>query len=41
MSHFYAGGGANQLRLSISVVTPEQIESGLDRLLALVEEQAG
>lgn len=42
MSHFYAGGGGtNQLRLSISVVTPEQIESGLDRLLALVEEQSG
>ena len=41
MSHFYAGGGgANQLRLSISAVTPEQIEVGLDRLLALVEEQA-
>nr|WP_081789984.1 PLP-dependent aminotransferase family protein [Kutzneria albida] len=41
MSHFYdGGGGANQLRLSISVVTPEQVETGLDRLLALVEEQA-
>nr|WP_189056452.1 PLP-dependent aminotransferase family protein [Longimycelium tulufanense] len=40
MSHFYDGaGGENQLRLSCSVLTPEQIDDGLDRLANLVDEQ--
>jgi len=39
MMYFYDGeGGENQLRLSISVLRPAQIEDGLDRLLALVED---
>lgn len=33
MTHFYLGeGGANQLRLSISALSPEQIEDGVERL---------
>lgn len=37
MRHFYAGaGGERQLRLSVSAVTPEQIELGLDRFAAFV-----
>ncbi|KPA91717.1 transcriptional regulator with HTH domain and aminotransferase domain [Pseudomonas asplenii] len=33
MTHFYLGkGGANQLRLSISAVSLEQIENGIERL---------
>lgn len=33
MTHFYLGkGGANQLRLSISALNPEQIEDGVERL---------
>lgn len=38
MYHFYAGtgGGLRQLRLSYSVLTPEDIATGLDRLAAFV-----
>ncbi|GGN45537.1 aminotransferase-like domain-containing protein [Streptomyces fuscichromogenes] len=40
MSHFYGRtGGETQLRLSCSSLTPEDIETGLDRLAALVAEQ--
>nr|WP_042184970.1 PLP-dependent aminotransferase family protein [Kibdelosporangium sp. MJ126-NF4]CEL16421.1 putative aminotransferase [Kibdelosporangium sp. MJ126-NF4]CTQ90373.1 putative aminotransferase [Kibdelosporangium sp. MJ126-NF4] len=40
MSHFYgSSGGERQLRLSASVVTPEQIEIGLDRLYAFVSDR--
>ncbi|MDX6362946.1 MAG: (S)-3,5-dihydroxyphenylglycine transaminase [Streptomyces sp.] len=40
MRHFYAGtGGLNQLRLSYSVLSREQIETGLDRLAALVADR--
>jgi (S)-3,5-dihydroxyphenylglycine transaminase len=43
MHHFYdtaAGGGdgARALRLSCSVVTPEEIDTGLDRLAALIND---
>ncbi len=39
MKHFYDGkGGVNQLRLSLSAVTPEQIEVGLDRFAGFVAE---
>jgi (S)-3,5-dihydroxyphenylglycine transaminase len=41
MHHFFAGGGGtNQLRLSCSHVTPEQIEIGLDRLTAFIRAQS-
>jgi (S)-3,5-dihydroxyphenylglycine transaminase len=37
MHHFYGGkGGFNQLRLSISLLTPELIEEGVSRLATLV-----
>lgn len=37
MYHFYAGtGGLTQLRLSYSVLTPDEITTGLDRLAAFV-----
>lgn len=37
MHHFYeAGVATNSLRLSCSVVTPDQIEEGLDRLAAFI-----
>ncbi|MCS7477850.1 PLP-dependent aminotransferase family protein [Umezawaea endophytica] len=37
MHHFYGGkGGHNQLRLSISLLTPDLIEEGVARLAALV-----
>ncbi|GAA4525545.1 aminotransferase-like domain-containing protein [Amycolatopsis samaneae] len=37
MHHFYGGkGGFNQLRLSISLLTPELIEEGVRRLAALI-----
>jgi (S)-3,5-dihydroxyphenylglycine transaminase len=37
MSYFYAdGGGRNEIRLSYSQVTPEQIAQGLDRLEAVI-----
>jgi len=40
MHHFYAAGSpVNSLRLSCSVVTPEQIELGLDRLAALINDR--
>ncbi|MEV1107935.1 PLP-dependent aminotransferase family protein [Micromonospora sp. NPDC049751] len=39
MHHFYAdGGGRHQLRLSVSLLQPPQIEQGLDRLAALIRE---
>ncbi|MFJ8795283.1 PLP-dependent aminotransferase family protein [Streptomyces sp. NPDC102462] len=39
MHHFYGStAGHRQLRLSISTLTPDRIEEGLDRLAALVEE---
>jgi (S)-3,5-dihydroxyphenylglycine transaminase len=39
MCHFYGGlGGHHQLRLSCSLLTPDQIDSGLDRLAALIDE---
>ncbi|MFI9157774.1 PLP-dependent aminotransferase family protein [Kitasatospora aureofaciens] len=41
MEHFYAGtGGQRQLRLSYSVLSPERISTGLDRLAALVRDRA-
>ncbi|MGH3742845.1 MAG: PLP-dependent aminotransferase family protein [Micromonosporaceae bacterium] len=40
MSHFYDGvAPVNALRLSASVVTPQQIDAGLDRLAALIRDQ--
>ncbi|WP_369226001.1 PLP-dependent aminotransferase family protein [Streptomyces sp. R39] len=40
MHHFYAGnGGFHQIRLSFSVLTPEQIRLGVDRLGALVADR--
>ncbi|MFG2647885.1 PLP-dependent aminotransferase family protein [Streptomyces sp. NPDC048436] len=40
MHHFYgATGGFHQLRLSISTLTYERIEQGLDRLAALIRER--
>ncbi|MFF2191450.1 PLP-dependent aminotransferase family protein [Streptomyces sp. NPDC058157] len=40
MRHFYAGsGGTHQIRLSFSVLTPEQIDLGLGRLAALVRDR--
>ncbi|MDR3083043.1 MAG: PLP-dependent aminotransferase family protein, partial [Streptomyces sp.] len=40
MHHFYAAsGGFRQLRLSISTLTPDRIEEGLDRLAALFDER--
>ena len=40
MHHFYEAGSAVQaLRLSCSVVTPEQIEVGLDRLAELLNDE--
>ncbi|MCC3650538.1 PLP-dependent aminotransferase family protein [Streptomyces sp. S07_1.15] len=42
MRHFYEGeSAARQVRLSYSLLTPERIELGLDRLAALVREQGG
>ncbi|RQX11423.1 GntR family transcriptional regulator [Micromonospora ureilytica] len=39
MHHFYADeGGRHQLRLSVSLLQPPQIEQGLDRLAALIRE---
>jgi len=40
MHHFYTAGSAvNSLRLSCSVVTPAEIELGLDRLAAFIRDQ--
>jgi (S)-3,5-dihydroxyphenylglycine transaminase len=40
MAHFYdAGTPVNALRLSVSAVTPEQIDLGLDRLTALITDK--
>ena len=40
MAHFYdAGAPVNALRLSVSAVTPEQIDLGLDRLAALITDE--
>lgn len=42
MHHFYGGtGGYNQLRLCVSLVDSTQIETGLDRLHALVHDRMG
>ncbi|WP_240119407.1 MULTISPECIES: PLP-dependent aminotransferase family protein [unclassified Streptomyces] len=42
MHHFYAGtSGFHQARLSFSVLTPEQIALGVDRLGELVQDQRG
>ncbi|MGH3169474.1 MAG: PLP-dependent aminotransferase family protein [Trebonia sp.] len=42
MRHFYTGqGGADQLRLSCSELSPEEIEDGLDRFAAFVRQYAG
>jgi len=38
MSHFYTRGGLSQLRLAFSQLTTEQIDTGLDRLAALVRD---
>ncbi|MEU5612232.1 PLP-dependent aminotransferase family protein [Streptomyces sparsogenes] len=39
MSHFYGGdGGYEQIRLSLSQLTPETIDAGLDRLASLIQE---
>lgn len=41
MQHFYAGhGGANQLRLSCSQLSAEEIEDGLDRFAAFVKQSS-
>ncbi|MDG9716064.1 PLP-dependent aminotransferase family protein [Streptomyces sp. DH24] len=40
MHHFYAGqGGFHQIRLSFSVLTPDRIRVGIDRLAALVADR--
>jgi (S)-3,5-dihydroxyphenylglycine transaminase len=40
MAHFYDDGApVDALRLSVSAVTPEQIDLGLDRLAALVSDE--
>ncbi|WP_329298198.1 PLP-dependent aminotransferase family protein [Streptomyces sp. NBC_00659] len=42
MSHFYDGhGGENQLRLSVSVVSPDEMEAALDRLAMLIADLSG
>jgi (S)-3,5-dihydroxyphenylglycine transaminase len=42
MSHFYGeGGGRRQVRLACSQLTPEEIETGLDRFAAFVTGQHG
>ena len=41
MHHFVDGGGATrQLRLSVSLLTPEEIDAGLDRFAAMVAAHA-
>jgi (S)-3,5-dihydroxyphenylglycine transaminase len=40
MHHFYAGtGGLHQIRLSFSVLTPDRIRLGIERLAALVADR--
>ncbi|MFI6252344.1 PLP-dependent aminotransferase family protein [Streptomyces sp. NPDC051016] len=40
MHHFYAGeGGFHQIRLSFSVLSPERIDLGVERLAALVDDR--
>lgn len=39
LRHFYGAGGGDQMRLSVGVMTPDQIELGLDRLSSLVAER--
>ncbi|MGW6647311.1 aminotransferase-like domain-containing protein [Streptomyces iakyrus] len=40
MCHFYGGsGGTNELRLSVSALTGDEIEDGLDRLAALFADR--
>jgi (S)-3,5-dihydroxyphenylglycine transaminase len=40
MGHFYSGGGGRyQARLACSQLTPEQLETGLDRFAALVADR--
>lgn len=40
MHHFYeAGAAVNALRLSCSTATPEQVETGLDRLARLINDE--
>jgi (S)-3,5-dihydroxyphenylglycine transaminase len=40
MHHFYAGGAPrHQIRLSVSHLEPDEIETGLDRLAAFVREE--
>jgi (S)-3,5-dihydroxyphenylglycine transaminase len=42
MSHFYAGrGGTNQARLACSQLSPDEINTGLDRFAALVADRLG
>lgn len=42
MSHFYSGaGGLHQVRLACSQLTPDLIETGLDRFAAFVASQRG
>jgi (S)-3,5-dihydroxyphenylglycine transaminase len=42
MSHFYSGaGGLHQVRLACSQLTPDLIETGLDRFAAFVAAQCG
>ncbi|MFE4262828.1 PLP-dependent aminotransferase family protein [Streptomyces sp. NPDC056883] len=42
MSHFYDGpGGEDKLRLSLSAVSPDQIEAALDRLALLIADLSG
>lgn len=40
LAHFYADGASvAAMRLSVSAVTPEQIDLGLDRLAALITDE--
>ncbi|GAA1284256.1 PLP-dependent aminotransferase family protein [Saccharothrix xinjiangensis] len=42
MHHFHGDGRPlPHLRLSVSLLTPDQVERGLDRLVAFIEEQLG
>lgn len=40
MSYFYThGGGERQIRLSVSYITPEQVEEGISRLAHMIKDQ--